>query len=874
MNKKPLANIMENKFKKLVIIFFVFFTAILIIGSFLLYDHFYKSAKNDVYNDINFYFMELDNNFSVIENRVNDIFRDELNNIYDNYGDESFNLNNKLSNIEKRIKRIEALNNNIKIDGLNYYLISESGRIIESSFQKDIDLDLSKDVEIWKSINSLENGEIFLDSFDDEKRSNDVNIYSYLKLNNGNIFELGLSFSNINLIIKKQLNYLLSDKTTNISLYTDGFTPYFSNENNLNSNEEKIFQNSINENEMIVKSTGFFTKNYYRGWNNNYGNRFVKVKVQYNLYKNALYTILLIFLFVLGFQLYLHYSFKDIVGSVTNPIKDISKNMNEFRINENMNFNINSSKIKEIDDIQHNFKEMTEEVNISYDQLEAYNKEIMKKNKRLSQINKALNTSKRKYKNLFNNMLDGFAYYKINYDENMRADDLELIEANEAFEKIFDLDSNINEDNSRNYFPISKNIILEKYNNIIQGEKDNFKFEKYYDEKDRWLNINIFSTYKGYLAIVISDITELKKSKKESEKLSINLEKIISLTSTLATNELNENEFLKKLLNTAVEVIPEADYGTVYKNNNENKVEFIHAIGHDYDKFKDLSIDEKYFYNENEEIEVIENVMKNNETKFDNENLQILKNGQKEIKETMTFDLIIDNRVLAGLNIDIKLKSEKKFDEYSKRLFKSLKNISTSFYKMRKYNLLQNKFTRELILSIIRMLEIHDLYTRGHSEKVANLAKSIAKELDLSEKKVNDAYWAGMVHDIGKILIPDYILNKKSSLKDNEFEIIKKHSVWGYQTLSATEDLQNIARFVLFHHERWDGKGYPRGLKGDKIPLISRILAVADAWDAMTTDRAYREALSEKEAIKELKNNKGEQFDPQIVDAFLKGHLS
>ncbi|HKL75397.1 MAG TPA: HD-GYP domain-containing protein [Halanaerobiales bacterium] len=873
MKKKPLASIMESKFKKLVIIFFVFFTAILLLGSLLLYNNFFESAKKDVYNDINFYFMELDNNFSVIESRVNDIFRDELNNIYENYGDEDFTENNKLSNIEKRIKRIEALNNNIKIDDLNYYLISDNGKIIDSNFKKDINLDLSKDVEIWENINSLEKGEIYLDSFDDEKRSNDVNIYSYLKLDNGNIFELGLSFSNINLIIKKQLNYLLSDKTTNISLYTDGFTPYFNNENNLEDNEKKIFQNSIENNKMIEKNTGFFTKNYYRGWNNNYGNRFVKVKVEYNLYKNAIYTMLLIFVFVLGFQLFLHYSFKDIVGSVTKPIKYLSKNMNEFKINENTNFNIDSSKIKEIDDIQHNFKEMTEEVNISYDQLEAYNKEIMKKNKRLNQINKALDTNKRKYKSLFNNMLDGFAYYKINYDESMQADHLELIEANDAFEKIFNLESKNNKDNSENHFPISKEIILDKYNKIIQGEKDNFKFEKYYNEKDRWLNINIFSTYKGYLAIVISDITEFKKSKKEAEKLSINLEKIISLTSTLATNELDENDFLKKLLKTAVEVIPEADYGTVYKNK-DNKVKFVHAIGHDYDKFKDLSIDEKYFYNDNKEIEVIENIMENNETKFDSENLHILKSGQKDIKETMTFDLIIDNKVVAGLNIDIKLESEKKFDEYSKRLFKSLKNISTSFYKMRKYNILQNKFTRELILSIIRMLEIHDLYTRGHSEKVANLSKDIAKELGLSERKVNDAYWAGMVHDIGKILIPDYILNKESPLKDNEFEIIKKHSIWGYQTLSATEDLQNIARFVLFHHERWDGKGYPRGLKGDKIPLISRILAVADAWDAMTTDRAYRKALSDKEAIEELKNNKGEQFDPQIVNAFLKGHLS
>ncbi|MGM0436963.1 MAG: HD domain-containing phosphohydrolase [Bacillota bacterium] len=873
MKKRPLANIMETKFKKLVLVFFIFFTAMLIIGAFLLYNHFYESAKNDVYNDINFYFMELDNNFSVMENRVNDIFKEELNDIYNSYNND-FNVEKEIVSIENRLTNIEALNNNVEIDDLNYYLISKNGEIIESSYEEDLGLDLSEDDEIWGKLSSLNNGEVFLDSFDDEKRSNDVNIYSYLKLDNGNIFELGLSFSNINSIIKDQLNYLLSDKKTNITLYTEGYTPYFNDGNNLNDNEKIIFQESISQNKTIEKNAGFFAKNYYRGWENNYGNRFVKVQVKYNLYKNALYILLLIFIFVLGFQLFLHYSFKEIVASVTGPIRNLSEKMNNFTIKENMNFNLKTSDIKEINDIQDNFKDMIEEVNANYEQLEAYNNEIINKNERLNEINKDLDKNKRKYKNLFNNMLDGFAYYKIIYNDKMEAIDYQLIEANEAFKNLFNLDSVENlEKDFEDYFPISKKIFLNKYNEIIKGKKNNFQFEKYFSDKDRWLNINIFSTYKGYLATVISDITELKESKRESERLSTNLEKIISLTSALATNNLGENKFLQRLLKTAVEVIPEADYGTVYKNEN-GSVKFIDAIGHDFEKFKNLSLDKKYFYNNNEEIEVIENVMRKNESKFDDKNLQILKEGQKELKETMTFDLIVDNEIVAGLNLDIKLQSKEKFDDYSKRLFKSLKNISTSFYKMRKYNILQNKFTKELILSIIRMLEIHDLYTRGHSEKVANLSKMIAKQLNLSEKKMNDAYWAGMVHDIGKILIPDYILNKKSSLKDNEFEIIKKHSVWGYQTLSATEDLQNIARFVLFHHERWDGEGYPRGLKGEEIPLISRILAVADAWDAMTTDRAYRKALSKEEAIKELKDNKGKQFDPKIVDAFLKGHLS
>ena len=129
-------------------------------------------------------------------------------------------------------------------------------------------------------------------------------------------------------------------------------------------------------------------------------------------------------------------------------------------------------------------------------------------------------------------------------------------------------------------------------------------------------------------------------------------------------------------------------------------------------------------------------------------------------------------------------------------------------------------------------------------------------------------YWAGLVHDIGKILIPKEILNKPSSLSPEEYAVIQEHPALGYTMLTKAERLEGIAPFVLHHHERWDGRGYPNCLQGNDIPLISRILSVADAWDAMTSSRSYRQALSEDIARREILLGRETQFDPQVVDAF------
>ena len=155
-----------------------------------------------------------------------------------------------------------------------------------------------------------------------------------------------------------------------------------------------------------------------------------------------------------------------------------------------------------------------------------------------------------------------------------------------------------------------------------------------------------------------------------------------------------------------------------------------------------------------------------------------------------------------------------------------------------------------------------------HSERVSQLTGSIGGALGLSEADINKLQMSGLLHDIGKIAVSNGILDKNGDLNESEWIEIKRHPEIGYSILSSANDYASLAEYVLAHHERWDGKGYPKGLKGEGIPLGARIIAVADAYDAMISDRPYRKALSETIAIEEIKKNAGIQFDPLIVQIF------
>lgn len=178
------------------------------------------------------------------------------------------------------------------------------------------------------------------------------------------------------------------------------------------------------------------------------------------------------------------------------------------------------------------------------------------------------------------------------------------------------------------------------------------------------------------------------------------------------------------------------------------------------------------------------------------------------------------------------------------------------------------EFSEKTVESLAKAIDARDKYTHGHTERVSEYTLAICRSLDWKREKLNQAFMGTLLHDIGKIGIPDAVLNKPGRLTEQEYELMKSHPDIGLEILKDIPRMKEMLNYVHCHHECYDGSGYPQGLKGEDIPLEGRIVCVADAFDAMTSDRSYRKALSVEEAMAELERCSGSQFDPRIVNVF------
>jgi diguanylate cyclase (GGDEF)-like protein/PAS domain S-box-containing protein len=217
-----------------------------------------------------------------------------------------------------------------------------------------------------------------------------------------------------------------------------------------------------------------------------------------------------------------------------------------------------------------------------------------------------------------------------------------------------------------------------------------------------------------------------------------------------------------------------------------------------------------------------------------------------------------------GISISFGCETKNTEEEIIEEIFKKAEDH------MYKKKLFESPSMRgKTISAIIRTLHEKNKREEQHSHRVSELCKSMGESLMLSEYEIQELKTVGLLHDIGKIAIDENILNKPDKLTDEEWEEIRRHPEIGYRILSTVNDMSQMAEYVLAHHERWDGMGYPKGLKGEEIPVVSRIIAIVDSYDAMTSERSYRSALPEKVAVAELQKNAGIQFDPELVSIFI-----
>lgn len=230
---------------------------------------------------------------------------------------------------------------------------------------------------------------------------------------------------------------------------------------------------------------------------------------------------------------------------------------------------------------------------------------------------------------------------------------------------------------------------------------------------------------------------------------------------------------------------------------------------------------------------------------------------------------LISNSGLIGLVFLVRNKDSISFNEEDLQLLTVFASQTAAIIENSKLYGKMVEINREIIRSLAKAVEAKDSYTKGHSDQVAHYAVKLGRKLKLATTELDHLYWAGIVHDVGKIGIPDSILNKPGKLTNEEFAVMKQHPVIGREILSEVDSLKDIMPVIYHHHERIDGNGYPEGKKNGDIPFLSKIISVVDAFDAMTSDRAYRRAMDIKKAVDILQQGVNTQWSEDLVKAWI-----
>jgi len=247
----------------------------------------------------------------------------------------------------------------------------------------------------------------------------------------------------------------------------------------------------------------------------------------------------------------------------------------------------------------------------------------------------------------------------------------------------------------------------------------------------------------------------------------------------------------------------------------------------------------------------------------------VLFNSQKKQMEILEqqYKTAVDVYNQANPNLPLSLSCGWSIDPEGANLDKVFKEADNNMYRQKMHQ--QQSSRSALVQTMMKALEVRDHITEGHADRLGILMEKMAQRLHFPQGVVADLRLLAQFHDIGKVGIPDGILNKTSKLTEDEWTVMRRHCEIGLRIAKASPDLAPIADWILKHQERWDGTGYPLGIAGDDIPIECRIMAIIDAYDAMTSDRPYRRAMNSKAAIAEIHKYSGTQFDPKLTKIFI-----
>ncbi len=464
-----------------------------------------------------------------------------------------------------------------------------------------------------------------------------------------------------------------------------------------------------------------------------------------------------------------------------------------------------------------------------------------------------LRESEEKYRLLYSSMSQGSALHEIITDNQDNVVNYRFLSVNASFERLMGLKSDeIIGKTVLELFPDTENYWIQSYGKVaLTGIAE--QFEKFSNELGRYFSVKVYCPRPRQFAVLIDDITDRKK--KEEEILYI-----------------YQHDFLTDLYNRRFYV------ESFEKLNTPSKLP-MGIMMFDVNGLK--IINDAYGHTTGDTaLKAVADVLKETFESKDivariggDEFAILLPNttvekmqGYKDSLQVSIANKDIKNVILSlAIGFEIMTDSTKTLDEL-------LKYAENHMYrhKVAEGVSVRNRAIKAILCTLTEKYEPE----RIHCERVSAISHQIGEALNLRQDDLNELTMAGMFHDIGKISIPDVILEKTGKLSLEEFEIIKNHTEIGYQILRAADQYSDFAIHALSHHERWDGLGYPQGLKGEQIPLYSRIIGVADAFEAMTAERPYKKAMTTEEAKKELTRCSGSQFDPEIVKVFVQQVLT
>jgi len=355
----------------------------------------------------------------------------------------------------------------------------------------------------------------------------------------------------------------------------------------------------------------------------------------------------------------------------------------------------------------------------------------------------------------------------------------------------------------------------------------------------------------------------------ERERKVVELDNLLKATEAIGS-AMQLDPLLDTIMELGMNVMGAEGCSVLLVDEKEKRLRFVAASGAKKEEVKKLSLDMGEgvagWVAENDQPLLIEDVSK--DTRFSKKVDKIL--GQ-ETKSLICVPLKVKERTIGVMEV-INKKGNRTFNQSDMVLFKPLSaQAAVAIERARLYEDLEDMYF-STVKSLAAAIDAKDPYTRGHSERVTRFSILIAKELGLDDKTQRDVQLCALLHDVGKIGVPISILRKKDKLTDEDWKQIRRHPVLGAEIISPITQLKELVLNIRYHHERYDGKGYPDGLEREDIPLISRILAVADTFDALTSERPYRNGLSDKAALEEMEVVKGTQLDPACVEAFLAGY--